>query len=51
MLGKTFGPKEVSVIRDCRKLHNEDLRDLYCSHVIRVNRSRMIWAVLVAHMW
>jgi hypothetical protein len=34
MLGKIFGPKEERIIGDCRKLHNMDLHDLYCSQNI-----------------
>jgi hypothetical protein len=36
-----------------RKLHNEELNDLYCSpRIARVIKSRrMRWAGHVAHMW
>jgi len=29
-----FGPKRDEVIGEWRKLHNEELNDLYCSHNI-----------------
>ena len=31
MLRRTFGPKSDEVTGDWRKLHNEELNDLYCS--------------------
>jgi hypothetical protein len=31
VLGKIFGPKEEEIIRQCRKLHKEELYDLYSS--------------------
>jgi len=45
-----FGPEGVKVTGEWRKLHNEDLNDLYCSSdIIRVIKSRrMRWAVHVA---
>ena len=30
---KMFGPKKDKIIKDSRKLHTEDLRDLYSSTV------------------
>jgi hypothetical protein len=45
----TFGPKRDEVTRDWRKLHNEELRDLYSStSIIRMIKSRgmrMAWHV------
>jgi len=41
----TFGPKREEVKEEWRRLHNEELHDLYCStyeYVIRVNKSRRI---------
>jgi len=51
-LRKIFGPKRDEVTRECRKLHNEELNDLYSSpNVFRVIKSgRMGWAEHVARM-
>jgi len=36
---KTFGPKWDDVTEEERRLHNEELYDLYCSqNIIRVNK-------------
>jgi len=32
VLRRTFGPKSVEVTREWRKLHNEELNDLYYSY-------------------
>jgi len=47
-----FGPKRDEVAREWRKLHNEELNDLYCSpSIVRVIKSRRIkWAGHVARM-
>jgi hypothetical protein len=52
VLKRIFGPKRDEVIGGWRKLHNEELHNLYSSpNVIRlVNSRRMRWAVHVAHM-
>jgi hypothetical protein len=52
VLRRTFGPRRDEVTRDQRKLHNEELNDLYFSlHICRVIKStRMRWAGHVAHM-
>ena len=52
MLRRIFGPKRDEVIRECRKLHNEELNDLYSSpNIVRVIKSRrMGWAWHVACM-
>jgi len=41
VLRRIFGPKGDEVRRECRKLHNEEFNDLYCSpNVVRVIKSR-----------
>ena len=41
MLRIIFGPKRDDVTREWRKLHNEELSDLYCSpNIFRVIKSR-----------
>ena len=45
-LTRVFGPKRDEVTGEWRKLHNEELNDLYCSpNIVRVIKSRrMRWA-------
>jgi hypothetical protein len=52
VLRKIFGPKRVEVTGEWRKLHNEELRDLYSSpSIIRISKLRRIrWAGHVARM-
>jgi hypothetical protein len=46
VLRRIFGPKRDEVSGEWRKLHNEELNDLYCSpNIVRVIKSRrMRWA-------
>ena len=52
LLRRMFGPKRHEVIREWRKLHNEELNDLYPSpDIVRVIKSRILrWAGHVARM-
>jgi len=52
VLRRIFGPKRDKVTREWRKLHNEELVDLYSSpNIVRVIKLRRIgWAGHVARM-
>jgi len=52
VLRRIFGPRRDEVTGEWRRLHNEDLNDLYCSpNIVRVIKSRrMRWVGHVAHM-
>jgi hypothetical protein len=52
VLGGIFGPKRDEVIGGWRKLHNEELHNLYCSQsIIRMIKSRrMRWVGHVTRM-
>jgi hypothetical protein len=52
MLRRILGPKRDEVTGQWRKMHNEELNDLYCSHnIVWVIKSRrMRWAGHVTRM-
>ena len=52
VLRRIFGPRRDEVTGEWRRLHNEELNDLYSSHnIVRVKKSRrMRWAGHVARM-
>jgi hypothetical protein len=52
MLRKIFGPKRDEVTGGWRKLHNEELQNLYClpSKIRMIKSMRMRWAGHVARM-
>jgi hypothetical protein len=53
VLRRIFGPKGDEVTGEWKKLHNEELHDLYSSPcIIRIITSRMmIWAGHVDYWW
>ena len=52
MLRRIFGPRREEVTGEWRKVHNEELNDLYSSpNIVWVIKSRRVrWAGHVAHM-
>jgi hypothetical protein len=51
VLRRVFGPKRGEVTGKWRKLHNEELNDLYSPAIVRVIKSRgMRWAENVGRM-
>ena len=53
MRRRIFGPRRDEVTEEWRKLHNEEVNDLYCStSIVRMIKSRKIrWAGHVVRMW
>ena len=51
VLRRIFGPKRNELTEEWRKLHNDELNDLYSTpNIIWVIGTRMGWARHVAHM-
>ena len=51
VLRRIFGPRRDEVTREWRRLHNDELNDLYSSpNIVRVIKSRMIWTGHLAHV-
>jgi hypothetical protein len=50
VLRRIFGPKSEDVAGGWRRLHNEELHNLYTSPNIRLMKLRMMWAGQVARM-
>ena len=51
VLGRIFGPKKDEVTGECRKLHNDEINDLYTPNIVRVVKSKgMRWEGNVASM-
>ena len=51
MLRRIFGPRRDEVTGEWRRLHNEELNDVYSSsNIVRVIKSRRRWAGHVARM-
>jgi len=52
VLRRIFGPKRDEITGEWRKLHNEELNDLYCSpNIVRVTKLRgMRWVRHVARI-
>jgi hypothetical protein len=47
LLRRIFGPKRDEMLRGCRKLHNEELHNMYSSpdviRMIKSRRMRWVW--------
>jgi hypothetical protein len=53
VLGRIFGTNKEKLTGEWRKLHNEELIDLYSSSIIVqvIKSRRMRWAGHVAYIW
>jgi hypothetical protein len=51
MLRRIFGPKRYEVTENWRKLHNEEIHNMYSSsNIIRIKSRRMRWVGHVSQM-
>jgi len=52
VMRRIFGPRRNEVTGECRRLHNEELNDVYSSpNIVRVIKwRRMRWAGHLAHV-
>jgi len=50
LLRKIFGPETDVVTGDWRRLHNEELYDLYSPNIIRVMKSRIMRCAGMSHV-
>jgi hypothetical protein len=51
VLRRIFGPKQDKATGEWRKLHSDELNDLYYSpNIVQLIKSRRIWGKQVAHM-
>jgi hypothetical protein len=51
VLREIYGAEGDEVTGECRRIHNEEIHDLYCSSNIMMIKSRIMrWAVHVARM-
>jgi hypothetical protein len=51
VLRRQFVPEEDEVTGDWRKLHNEELNDLYSMFIIEVNKSRKMRGLGHVEIW
>jgi hypothetical protein len=51
VLRRIFGPERDEITGEWRKLHNEELNDLYSPNIVPVIKSRRRWAEHAARMW
>ena len=51
VLRRIFWPKKNEVRGELRKLHNEELSDLYSLNIRAIKSRRMNWTSHVARMW